>query len=79
MFIVLHSRHAAEARRAPLATRARGLVALLTPHEAEPEIGLLCLMHSHQPEPWLQRLRGEPVARLTRAVAARGHRVPRRS
>jgi AcrR family transcriptional regulator len=47
-----------------------GLVALLTLYETEPDIGRLCLLHSHQPEPAMQRLRGAAVAQLTRAVAA---------
>jgi AcrR family transcriptional regulator len=50
-------------------TRA-GLVALLALYEAEPEIGRLCLIHSHHPEQGLQRLRCEVMGQLAQMVAA---------
>jgi AcrR family transcriptional regulator len=50
-------------------TRA-GLLALLVLYEAEPEIGRLCLIHSHHPEQGMQRLRSEVLSQLAQVVAA---------
>jgi AcrR family transcriptional regulator/DNA-binding MarR family transcriptional regulator len=50
-------------------TRA-GLDTLLALYEAEPDIGRLCLIHSHHPGAGMRRLRSEVLSQLARHVAA---------